>query len=268
MKIRIGVEGRRATVLNKAREIGAPLLLSANSLWNSRKNRFEGFDCYAGFDLALDSGGFVAMKRYGRYRWDVGQYVNLAATVAPTWWAQMDFCCEPEIASDAAAVAKRIDATVEHLHACQGQAKSVGASAPMPVLQGWKPKDYVSGPAYDRGFEWPEIVGVGSVCRRPVSGPQGLIAVVGEIHAALPENVRLHLFGVKSSALRKLIALFPGRVASIDSMAWNIGGWWECHKAGLPWNAEAKANYMAQWFCQQTAKVAKATAQSQFAFPA
>jgi hypothetical protein len=93
-------------------------LVSANSLWNDRKRRFGSGRAYRGFDIALDSGGFVAMKRYGRYRWQVPDYVRLARDMRPTWWAQMDFCCEPEIAGDSATVWARIGKTVQHLHEC------------------------------------------------------------------------------------------------------------------------------------------------------
>lgn len=130
----------------------------------------------------------------------------------------------------------------------------------MPVLQGWKPADYCAGPAFDAPFVWPDLVGVGSVCRRPVHGATGLLSVVRALDDALPANVRLHLFGVKSSALGILIADFPDRIASVDSMAWNIGAWWAAKKAGQPWTSEVRAAHMGKWYSRQQATVAAANA--------
>jgi hypothetical protein len=68
--------------------------------------------------------------------------------------------------------------------------------------------------------ELPALVGVGSVCRRDLSGRAGLLAVVEALDRALPPRTRLHLFGVKGSAIRRL-AGHP-RVPSVDSMAWDL----------------------------------------------
>jgi hypothetical protein len=252
MLVRVGVEGGRRAVLKRAAALGAPLLVSANSLWNDRKRRFGSGRAYRGFDIALDSGGFVAMKRYGRYRWQVPDYVRLARDMRPTWWAQMDFCCEPEIAGDSATVWARIGKTVQHLHECQRVANSEGVPAPLPVLQGWQPGDYIRGPAYDERFAWPGLVGVGSVCRRHVYGPDGVIAVVEAILQKVPPHVRLHLFGVKSQALAKLTEIFHDRIASVDSMAWNMAARWDCAKAGVPCDSAARAKAMERWYQLQT----------------
>jgi len=63
-------------------------------------------------------------------------------------------------------------------------------------------------------------VGLGSVCRRPVDGPTGILSILDAVDAVLPPGVRLHLFGVKSAALA-LLSKHP-RVASADSMAWDM----------------------------------------------
>lgn len=255
MKIRVGMEGGRRTVLDRAKELGAPILVSANSMWDNRAKRFNRWRSYQGHDTALDSGGFIAMKLYGGYRWSPEQYVGLVQAMKPTWWAQMDLCCEPEIAADAPAVTKRIDGTVTYLHACQRIARETGAPAPMPVLQGWKPEDYTSGPAYAQGFEWPALVGVGSVCRRHVEGPTGLLAVVRALHQAIPDHVGLHLFGVKSTALARLLREFPARSFSVDSMAWRYGGKRAAWKAGQPWDRTTMPEAMAAWYLKQRATV-------------
>jgi queuine/archaeosine tRNA-ribosyltransferase len=248
------MDSPRRAVLDRAAEMGAPILISANSLWNGDKRSFTSrWRAYAGFDIALDSGGFVAMKLYGGYRWSVVQYVALAQAMSPTWWAQMDFCCEPEIASAPDSVAQRIDLTARHLSECNVVAQQLGASRPMPVLQGWKPDDYCRGPAYDGAFTWPELVGVGSVCRRPVHGRTGVLAVVYALDQALPSHVRLHLFGVKSGALSVLLQEVPHRIASMDSMAWSMAARRHCHQQATPCTESIKSQFMSRWYESQMA---------------
>src|SRR3546814_17495744 len=73
----------------------------------------------------------------------------------------------------------------------------------MPVIQGRRPDDYercLDGLALDYGLT--PLIGVGSMCRREVSGPEGLIAVFDHLDRILPKGVMLHGFGVKGTALR------------------------------------------------------------------
>lgn len=251
MKIRVGVEGGRKAILQRCRDLSAPILVSANSLWDNQTKRFGSFAAYDGFDCALDSGGFVAMKRYGGYRWSVAQYVDLAKRMRPQWWAQMDFCCEPEIAADSSAVFKRIDRTAEHLEFCRDAAREVGTAMPMPVLQGWKPTDYCQGPIY-QWDAWPSLVGIGSVCRRHVNGPTGILAVIDALDRAVPNHVRFHLFGIKGTAIKKLMEHFPERMESMDSMAWNMQARWDAYHAGLRRNRHTDANCLEAWYERQT----------------
>lgn len=252
-EIRVGLEGGRRTCIDRARSLNAPVLVSANSLWDDRRGAFTRTNQYRGLDLALDSGGFVAMKRYGGFRYSPAQYADLAAFLRPTWWAQMDHCCEPELAGSPAEVHKRIDLTVAGLHACQASAASAHIAPPMPVLQGWTAADYTSGPAWDPSFTWPSLVGVGSVCRRHLHGPAGLLSIVSALDAKLPPHVALHLFGVKASALRPLLEQFPARLASSDSMAWNRRGSRAAHDAGLSFDAAARASALETWLTKQRA---------------
>jgi hypothetical protein len=251
VQIRIGVEGRRLPVFKAIQELGAGILISANSLWSSRRQRFVVPANLRVLDVALDSGGFIAMKRYGGYRWTVAAYTELARDLAPAWWAQMDFCCEPEIAGERAEVFRRIDRTVEHLHACQAEAARVGAPAPLPVLQGWRPADYCQGPAYDPGFVWPALVGVGSVCRRSIRGPHGILSVMDALDRAVPAGVKFHLFGVKSGAVTEILVRWPHRLSSVDSMAWNLASWWDAHHAGIAHTNDFRAATMKAWYLKQ-----------------
>ena len=261
MKVIVGIESNRRVVNDAAVRLNAPVMVSANSLWDDKKSKFK----YAwllkyGFKIHLDSGGFVAMKRYGGFRFSVEQYATLAMNLSPEWWAQMDQCCEPEVAANRAEVFRRIDATAKNLHECRRAASEVGATPPMMVLQGWKPSDYVTGPAFDDPrFEWPNLVGVGSVCRRHLSGEDGLFAVIGRLDATLPPHVRLHLFGVKSTGAAMLKD--HHRVESCDSMAWAASARQHSRKASneigerVPCTNQVRADFMESWTLKQRAAI-------------
>lgn len=247
--IRVGVEGARPAILSELHRRQAAVLISANSLWNNaRRSWRSSWLAYRGLDIALDSGGFVAMRQYGGFRWTPYEYASLASAMKPSWWAQMDYCCEPEIAVSRSAVLQRIDHTAVSLQHCQDAAHITGASPPMIVLQGWEPQDYVSGPAFDDpAFAWPELVGVGSVCRRSV---QGLRAIVAALDRGLPDHVKLHFFGVKGAAL-KWLRSHP-RFASMDSMAWSMAARWDALKHEHSCNADHRAKHLCQWLDRQT----------------
>jgi len=102
MEILCGVPGAQESFISKAEEIRCNLLISANAFWNDKANRFQGWGRITdrAIDFALDCGGFVAMARYGGYRWKIWDYIEFAMEARPLWWSAMDFCCEPEIAGD------------------------------------------------------------------------------------------------------------------------------------------------------------------------
>ena len=194
------------------------MLVSANVFWRFGRFRRPGSELFARGDVALDSAGFVAMSKWGGYPWSVADYVSLAGSYPWSWWASMDFCCEPQIAHDRKTVQARIKLTADYLSHCRLEAARQGVSDPMPVLQGWLPEDYID--CANRMGALPPLIGIGSVCRRQIAGPNGLAAVIGALNAGLPARVRFHLFGVKGNALAELGPC--DRIASIDSMAWDF----------------------------------------------
>jgi hypothetical protein len=231
LQMRVGIPLTGGALPAAARRLGYPVLFSANAFarvfgdGHERAKEFAGFRLpkggqLDGLDAALDSAGFVAAARYGDYRWRVADYYDLVESFPWTWHASMDYCCEPEVAKDRPLRLLRIAATAQMLAQCQAEAKARGLPAPMPILQGWTPAEYALCARWLPVLEWPALVGLGSVCRRQVDGPNGILSILDAVDAVLPPGVRLHLFGVKSAALA-LLSKHP-RVASADSMAWDM----------------------------------------------
>jgi hypothetical protein len=239
-----------------------PKLVSANALFCRRRDAFFDVDMLSKSHrrIALDSAGFVATRHYGgAFPWSIDQYVELGALNAWDWWAQMDLCCEPEIAGDRAIVRHRVKETASLLDVCSAHARYLRdaegaswASLPMPVLQGWEPGDYVeSASLADRVLDgaWPALVGVGSVCRRKIGGADGVVAVVRALDRVLPAGVRLHLFGVKSDGLAELSA--HPRVASVDSCAWDFRARVMAREAGISNTVEHRLSALHVWMEKQ-----------------
>jgi len=231
MKVRVGIPLTGGRLVTAARERGYAVLFSANAFariyprGHEREGYFKGFrrpDAaqLAGVDAALDSAGYVAAVRYGDYRWTVADYLDLVASHHWTWWASMDMCCEPQIAEDRPLRLLRMAATAALLWQCGREARERGLDAPMPVLQGWTAAEYQLCAQWLPLAEWPALVGIGSMCRRAVNGSDGVLAILDAVDRVLPAHVKVHLFGVKSTAL-ECVAHHP-RVTSMDSMAWDV----------------------------------------------
>src|SRR3546814_6160062 len=123
----------------------------------------------------------------------------------------------------------------------------------MPVIQGRHPGDYERcAEALAHMTERTGLVGVGSMCRRPVHGADGLIAVVDRLDQILPMRTRLHLFGVKGDAIPYLTA-FAHLVASIDSQAYGVSARNAARLCGQPKTDRMVADHMVMWLCIQPA---------------
>ncbi len=276
MLIRLGLPIPGGALATAARDMGAAVLVSANAFTRRRKRRgerrggpppeFLGFyrpsSSLHGLDVALDSAGFVAHARYGGYEWTPEMYVRgLVASLAPgrlAWWAAMDSCCEPEVAHDRTTVRFRMAETCRMLGECRRVAAGAGLPEPLPVVQGWTADDYERCVYSMPLHTWPELVGVGSVCRRRALGPAGLLRVVERLDRVLPPHVRLHLFGVKGDALPTLLRdpSIGDRVASMDSCAWDRTVREDCRAGGEPFTMERRAAGMVAWYERQRGHVA------------
>ncbi|RRS01161.1 hypothetical protein EIP75_21535 [Aquabacterium soli] len=264
--VRVGVPLPGGQLVAAARDKGYPVLFSANAFartWprgHEREGFFKGFRLpdpaqFDGLDAALDSAGFVAAVRYGDYRWTVEDYFDLVQAYPWAWYAAMDYCCEPQIAQDRPLRLLRMAATAYMLGQCRKEASDRQLPPPMPVLQGWTPDEYATCAAWLPLMEWPDLVGLGSVCRRPVHGDTGILAILEAVDQVLPAHVRLHLFGVKSTALERLAS--HHRVASVDSMAWDVQARAE-RRTGR--DMAFRISHMAAWADRQRSIAARSRA--------
>lgn len=254
-------------ILQRARALGRTALISANAL--SRWSERRGWREWAGWrlgqlqnaqglpGLCLDSAGFVAAARYGGFPWSLADYVSLAAAYPFQWWASADYCVEAEIAHDRDAVIDRLARTIRANRDCRILGEDAGiADRLMPVIQGRRPSDY------ERCIDalWGSIrpgalIGVGSMCRRDIHGPEGLIAVIDHLDQILPRGVCLHAFGVKGTALPYLLP-FSHRIASIDSQAYGVGARREALRTGISKTDRMVADHMEQWLAGQRRRLA------------
>lgn len=253
-------------ILQRARLLQQPVLISANCL--SRWSRANGWPDWRGFrtdmlrnahglaSIDLDSAGFVGSVLYGSVPWTVDQYMALAASYPFRRFASIDWCVEPEIAGDRETVLDRISRTVRANRDCRERALDLGIiDRFMPVIQGRRPDDYLR---CAEALSWSlvpgTIVGVGSMCRREISGPEGLVAVIEHLDRHLPTSIRLHAFGVKGSALPYLTP-FAHRLASIDSQAYGIAARHDARRRGVSKTDQLVADHLEHWTRAQLARL-------------
>ncbi len=249
---------REGPLLARARALGEPVLVSANafSRWSCRSGVREWAGWSTGqlrnawglYSLSLDSAGFSAMVAYGGYPWTIDDYLDLAAAHPFAWWASLDYCVEHEIAADRDEVLDRMSRTIRAAIECRARACDRGIEARfLPVLQGRRPQDYERcADAFSFTIERSSLIGVGSMCRRPIHGPEGLVAVIDHLDQILPRGKRLHLFGVKGSALPYLTG-FAHRIASIDSQAYGVSARTSARLQGHSKTDPFVADHMQHW---------------------
>lgn len=231
-------------ILQRARAMGVPTLISANCL--SRWKKCDGCREWSGWRLGtlanarglasldLDSGGYVAMSRYNGIPWSVDEYMTLAASYPFRRFASLDYCTEEGVARDREEVLDRISRTIRANRDCRMRAADLGiADRLMPVIQGRLPSDFERClDALPVSMTPGTVIGIGSMCRRRLFGPEGLIAVFEHIDRILPEGVMCHGFGVKGDCLPYLRGL-EHRICSLDSQAFGTAARYDANKRGV-----------------------------------
>ena len=263
-------------LLANAERNGWPVMVSASSLakWQTLEHRGQKTRQWTGWnsrpldrmterdvEIHLDSAGFVAMALRGGYDWTPESYVcDLANHPAISRFSSMDMCVEPEVAPDRTEVRERIARTISLNRRCSRAAHDIGANDRfMPVIQGATARDYLS--CYEALADIVPshgTIGVGSMCRRPTSTPDGSIAIVEALDSELPKNITLHLFGVKSDSYEAM-AMFGSRIASVDSQSYGTRARCLANEKRKTDPAFSKtdafvAGGMSQWHARQSAR--------------
>lgn len=254
----LGLPDYRPEYIRAARDLGAPVMLSASAFarrWtkemHDRDESHPGFrpppaGRLDGMRVALDSMGFTATTLYGGYPVSEAQYFELARAFPWGMWSSQDLCCEPQVASDEKEIMARCMETGHRYDRLAAMADAHGIARPMKVLQGWAWWHYLVSAEALEVSEGDGLVGIGSVCKRQRGGPDGMLAILDMLDRELPRGVRFHLFGVTSNVLEE-VASHP-RVASMDSQAWGAALRRD-HQTGR--NNALVVQYMAKFYRAQ-----------------
>lgn len=168
----------------------------------------------------MDCGAFTRISKgiahlpVGKYAQQIERWSRCGTLLAAV---SQDYMCEPFIlAKTGMTVEGHQRLTIERYDAL------VAYKLPtyiMPVLQGYQPHEYVDHIRRYGDRLYPGMwVGVGSVCKRN-SRVKEVERVVQTIAIERPD-LKLHLFGLKTTALRSL--LVNVMIHSADSMAWSF----------------------------------------------
>ncbi|MFT0173381.1 hypothetical protein ACLKMY_31035 [Paraburkholderia mimosarum] len=287
--IRGGIPHSGGKLAFHAFERGFAGMVSASAFWNPKTGCFripQATDLTE-IDFALDSAGFTAMKLFqskgrqpgiaGVYPWTMEQFVELASFSGAAWVSQPDLCCEPELAVDQQAIDYRVNATATLLegmlrvvYAWQDElARTSSANAvqnmvriPVPVAQGWAVDDYrrsidLMMQVWERWMPWiapPALIGLGSVCRRHLTDQRhGLFAILEGLEGHLPPGAKIHCFGVKGQALKRL-KMYEW-VASVDSMAADFAARVKARQAGVSNTVAHRAAEVDRWMAAASSRV-------------
>lgn len=293
LQMRVGIPHTGGSLAFHAFEEQYSCMVSANAFWNNKTRKFRTQEASNLHDLdwALDSAGFTAIKLWqtkglqpgmaGVFPWTYEQYIELASFSGCAWYAQADLCCEPELANSQHKIDYRINATATLLegmlrviYAWQSELAKSGWSdvmiantlkPPVPVVQGWCADDYrrsfeLMQQVWSRWEPWlapPALIGIGSVCRRNLHDPDhGLYAILDAIEDMVPSGSRLHLFGVKGLALGELRE--RGYIASVDSMAWDMGSRVKSRTAQVPNSIARRTSAMSEWMREAQSRLRSA----------
>lgn len=202
---------------------GVHVMLVAAAHWDDERGRFRvrrpPADHVA--SMCVDSGGFTAARRWGKYPWSVAQYTDFIREVCRDtpldFCAIMDYACEPGVdRSILDTNLARIRATIANEIACRETAPELPW---LPVLQGDSLEERTFDLSQRRaaGLLPTDYAGIGSVCGRGVSGARRVV----KFYADRLPGVRFHGFGMHVQALDDPAVAAVMR--SWDSYSWNWG---------------------------------------------
>jgi hypothetical protein len=182
----------------------------------------------------------------------------LAASYPFRRFASLDYCCEEAVAADREEVLDRVARTIRTNRDCRMRAADLGIlDRLMPVIQGRFPTDYercIEGLSH--AMPPGTVIGIGSVCRRPTFGPEGLIAIFEHLDRVLPTGVLIHGFGVKGDALPYLRS-FGDRLTSVDSQAYGTMARFDAIHRGVSKTDRLVADHMQRWTARQMMRLSE-----------
>lgn len=182
------------------------------------------------WNIAVDSGGFVATVHWKRYLYSFKQYRDWVTALGPCvrWAATMDYCCEPPITHDShQCVRQRQMQTTLRAWQAWSVAKYCSWTW-VPTIQGWDVSDYQRHArqlrplimAMRRFYQGGYFrIGIGTLCCRKRT--KDIVTIVKAVLAELPADTPVHLWGVKQKMLRNITPELEKRIVSVDSAAWN-----------------------------------------------
>jgi hypothetical protein len=182
---------------------------------------------------ALDSGGFMQLKKTGRWQFTAREYVQRIARYQAgignlAWASPMDYMNEAEIqlATGMNTAHHQMLTLQNYIELITWWHMDIGGPCPIiPVLQGWTIREYLwHHEMYESaGIDLASfpVVGLGTVCRR-----QNTIRVGILVRELADRGLRLHGFGVKTEGLED----FGHLLASADSASWS----YDAYRLGKP----------------------------------
>lgn len=207
---------------------GSNVLLVATAHWNNRTKRFSRTipDLKLINQVAIDSGGYTASRKWGAYPWSAGQYAQWVRDMRQRigekflFAASMDFVCSrTKDHHTTRENLRRIDQT----HELELELIQLAPAVPwLPVIQGDNLKEreycfnrrcYLGLREEDAGY-----YGVGSIVGRPVGSVRETFAFLNKV---FPGDF-FHAFGLNAKVIRSREAdVF--NIESWDTYSWCYG---------------------------------------------
>lgn len=162
----------------------------------------------------MDSGAFTFLKERGYFPFTYGKYLRAVARFKPTFWACMDWCCEPSVRQRTKhTVDTHISLTIEN----GIELIDFDRDSFIMVVQGWEREDYISccEKIKEQGLIT-KVMGIGTICGR--TDAKKVHDILKSIKSNLPNWVKIHCFGMSINLL-KYKEIFDC-IDSVDTYAW------------------------------------------------
>lgn len=209
--------------------------------FSSKKWKYRKQPIYPECELMMDSGGFSELNKHGEYSFTVDHYLDkLENVLHPDYFVTMDWMCEPSrLEATGLTIQNHIDKTIDN--AVEIIDKWEGEAEPIIPIQGWEPEEYISciDKIKDYGLHKEvDYYGIGSICRRDIIGE--IRPVVTAVYNNLPDNAKIHAFGIKKTSFRDYDIV--SKIDSADSFAWS-----KANRHTYDLRGKIRRFYTAQW---------------------